>query len=146
MLEVAVHDDRLRPALSALQDGTVKVLTLDCFDTLLWRTVPEPIDAFVLLGHRLAQGGMLPSHLSPGGFARLRQRAEQRQRDRAVERGESFEIGLHSIWQGFPEVLFGGRSIDEYVSSEVELERSILISKSRTWHDSRSSISVPDWS
>lgn len=125
---VAVAGDRrLQPALDALHAGGIDVLTLDVFDTLVWRTVPKPLDAFVLLGQRLAARGLLPSHVRPAGFARLRARAERRQRERAVERGEGPEIDLGTIWAGFGESFFGSSALDDFVHAELELERSILV-------------------
>ncbi|WP_242418606.1 hypothetical protein, partial [Frankia sp. CpI1-P] len=69
-------DVRLREVWSHLESGGAQALTLDVFDTLLWRMVPEPTHAFVLLGHRLADAGHLPPSVSPGEFARLRVHAE----------------------------------------------------------------------
>jgi hypothetical protein len=47
------NDTRLVEVERLLEQGTFTVLSLDVFDTLVWRTVPEPVDAFVLLGRHL---------------------------------------------------------------------------------------------
>ncbi len=36
----------LADAVRLLEQGSFEVLSLDIFDTLLWRPVPEPVDAF----------------------------------------------------------------------------------------------------
>src|SRR5205807_1711323 len=77
----SIVDQRLAPAFDALADGGLKAVSVDIFDTLLWRKVAEPVDAFVLLGERLAADGMLADDVTPAVFAKLRAAAERRARD-----------------------------------------------------------------
>src|SRR5437879_5074605 len=69
-------DQRLAPAFEALADGSLQAVSVDVFDTLLWRAVAEPVDAFVLLGERLAAAGALADDAPPAVFAKLREAAE----------------------------------------------------------------------
>ncbi len=126
MLASAVCEDRrLRPALLRLEEGRIAVLSLDIFDTLLWRIVPEPVDAFGLFGHRLMGLGYLDPGTSPAAFARLRQRAEERARLLVGPAGESQEVHLHHIYRQLPEHIFSGITPAVVADLEVEFEREI---------------------
>lgn len=74
-------DPAIADALARATDPAVKVLSLDVFDTVVWRRVREPVDAFVLVGERLRDAGMLPAHVPPDVFAALRCRAEVQARE-----------------------------------------------------------------
>lgn len=101
------------------------MLSLDIFDTLLWRTVPEPVDAFVLLGHRLHELGKLSSRVSVPVFARLRQEAEARARRHAAPRAAAPEVSLVEIYEEIPRRFLAGAEPAELARIEVELEKSI---------------------
>jgi hypothetical protein len=73
---VTITDQRLIPAYEAFTAGHQKILSLDIFDTLLWRRVPEPSDVFLLLGQKLLNAGRLALHISPVAFAELRRFAQ----------------------------------------------------------------------
>ncbi len=123
---VGVKDTRLRRAASLLQQGEVGVLSLDIFDTLVWRTVPEPVDAFGLLGHRFAALGKLPSHMPVPVFARLRQEAEVKARQRLAPGAAAPEISLVEIYEQVPSHVLDGDPI-ELARLEVEFEKSITL-------------------
>lgn len=65
--------------------ASVRVLSLDCFDTLIWRTTHSPHDVFAALD-------------LPGGGIEPRQWAEQLARRVAYNRREAIEIGLEEIY------------------------------------------------
>jgi hypothetical protein len=73
-------DARLGHAWSHLDSAGADALSVDVFETLLWRLVPQPAHAFLLLGERLSAAGRLPPGVTPGQFAHLRVLAEQRAR------------------------------------------------------------------
>ncbi len=52
------NDARLERAFELVAEPAVKLLTLDVFDTLLFRRVPDPVDAFPIIGARLAERGV----------------------------------------------------------------------------------------
>jgi FMN phosphatase YigB (HAD superfamily) len=102
------------------------VLSLDCFDTLLWRKVPEPINAFFVLGSQLQFEGLLAPDIDGSAFALLRQRAEVRARKVRQEGGRGVEVTLRDICSLMPPgVLRIG--LDELMQREVEVERSLLV-------------------
>ena len=73
-------DARLGHAWSHLDSGGADALSVDVFQTLLWRLVPEPAHAFLLLGERLAAAGRLPADVTSGQFAHFRMLAEEQAR------------------------------------------------------------------
>lgn len=121
----APDDVRLIQAHRLLEQGAFDVLSLDIFDTLLWRIVPEPVDAFVLLGERLDERGVLHAQVSPRLFARLREQAERRARAKVVPRTPAPEVGLSEIYRELPDHLFHRTTADRVAEVEVELEKGI---------------------
>jgi len=117
-------DVRLAEVVRRLEQGSFKVLSLDIFDTLLWRTVPEPVDAFVLLGQHLLDAGRLDPATSPPLFARLRERAECKARELVRQAGRAPEVALDQIYAEVPSHLFAG-GVDGLDALEVEFEKSI---------------------
>jgi FMN phosphatase YigB (HAD superfamily) len=70
----------------------VKLLSLDCFDTILWRRVDHPADVFYSLQHDPALAGL-------GLDARLRVRAEQQARELAAVERDSYEVTLDEVYR-----------------------------------------------
>ncbi len=122
----AATDARLRDAVEAVTGGQVSVLSIDCFDTLLWRKVPEPINAFSVLGERLRAEGLLAPDIDGGAFALLRVRAEARAREARAGDGFGVEVTLRDICSRIPRTVLR-IDLDELVRQEVELERSLLV-------------------
>src|SRR5438132_10606929 len=100
-------DVTLKRLLAAIEGGAADLISIDIFDTLLWRTLPYPTDAFHLLGRRLRQLRMLGPDVSPDLFWRLRQLAEVRAREHREGRGEGPEVILVEIYEELPKHLFG---------------------------------------
>lgn len=101
-----ITDRRLQPVLDAIAARQIKVLSVDVFDTLLWRKVPEAQDAFWLLGNDLKQKGHLAAHVSPGQFAELRPAAERKVRSIKELASGSREITLEDVYALLPDSLF----------------------------------------
>ncbi len=121
------RNQRLAHAWAKLTDPTVAVVSTDVFDTLLWRRVPQPVDAFPLIGQRLQAAGLLSNRLSAEAFGMLRERAEQRVRARRLAlRGQS-EITLAAIYAAIPDWVFGTPLRRAAVEVEVSVEREILV-------------------
>jgi len=121
----ARDDARLDPAYRLLEQGAFDVLSLDIFDTLIWRIVPEPVDAFVLLGERLDQLGALGPQVSPQLFARLREKAEWRARSRVAPGAAAPEVSLSDIYRELPAHLFHRATADRMAEVETEFEKGI---------------------
>ncbi|QKG24743.1 HAD family hydrolase [Actinomadura verrucosospora] len=106
-------------------DGTCSVLSLDIFDTVLWRRVPRPTDAFALLAARLREEGLCPAWVTDATLRRMRIGAEERARRSRDTLGT--EVSLFDIWRAMPEELFGSAELDRLVAAEVALEREITV-------------------
>ncbi|WP_239334932.1 haloacid dehalogenase [Frankia sp. CiP3] len=118
-------DVRIREVWSQLESGGAEVLTLDVFDTLLFRLVPEPTHAFLLLGRRLVTAGLLPPAVSAGQFAQLRVHAETRARQHARAARGTLEARLDEIWSVLMPAIPGSGGVDEMITMEVDLERDV---------------------
>ncbi len=115
----------LADAARLLERESFEVLSIDIFDTLLWRAVPEPVDAFVLLGQHLLDLDWLNREVSPDLFARLRERAEWKARGKAIKQGRVPEITLTEVYAELPGHLARVGSVADLEAIEVELETSI---------------------
>lgn len=118
------------PKIATLQrmvtDGSCAVLSLDIFDTILWRRVPRPTDVFAILANRLKRDGMCPDWLPEAAFRRMRIAAEQAARHRSRSSLGS-EVSLFDIWREMPLSLFGEATLDQLVEAEVRTEREITV-------------------
>jgi len=122
-------DVRLGPPSAALADPQVKVLSFDVFDTLLWRRVPDPVDAFDLVADALHELELLPRRVDPRVFTRLRIAAEQRARNKRLQQDGRTEITLPDIYaQLAPSEIFGDKpDLAARVAAEVQVERDLLV-------------------
>jgi hypothetical protein len=122
-----VADVRLAPALALLADPAqgIEVLSLDVFDTLLWRLVPEPVDAFPLLGRRLIADGLVEP-VEPDVFAQIRRGAELRARARHPN-PLAPEVTVEEIYAELPAWLRGGTDAGALAAAELDFEASITV-------------------
>lgn len=108
--EIALTDTILPHDLASALDGRdqVKLLSLDCFDTLLWRDVHAPHDLFGAFDH----------------CNELQRRwAEQRARTGSAMRRKQLEVGISDIYRAvFPNG--DGNRIDAAVRAELDAEAS----------------------
>ncbi len=111
----------------ALRSGSIEALTTDIFDTVVWRTVPEPTDAFVVLGQALADREALDPSLDPRAFGAIRERGEGLARERLMARTGSPEARLQEIWECIPGWCHASLSREEAIGLELEVEASILV-------------------
>lgn len=96
-------DQRLKALADELASGRYKVLSLDVFDTLLWRRVPEPRDLFFQVGHDLRSQHLLLDWVSVVQFAELRATAEKAARAQAEAQTGSREVLLADIYGALPD-------------------------------------------
>lgn len=121
------RDHRLDRAYAALDAGQVSVLSFDVFDTILWRQVPRPSDAFLLLGDRLARAEAMVDWVDPWAFRRLRIGAEDRARARSVAAGESVEVTIHQIWAELAAAVLRHPDPAAGVAAELALEMEVTV-------------------
>lgn len=69
-------DCRLQSVYEQIDRGAVQVLSIDIFDTLLWRKVLRPNDLFLILGKHLKEEGWLIEAVPAEKFRDLRCKAE----------------------------------------------------------------------
>ncbi|SDP86784.1 Predicted hydrolase, HAD superfamily [Actinopolyspora xinjiangensis] len=108
-----------------IADGSCSVLSLDIFDTVLWRRVPQPTDLFNILGERLRDKGYSPSWITNTSFRRIRIEAEEKARRKKQAWGH--EVSLFDIWREIPSEFFGESPLEDLVRVEVELEREFTV-------------------
>jgi FMN phosphatase YigB (HAD superfamily) len=121
-------DARLHAAWEAIARPDIKVVSTDIFDTLVWRQVAEPVDAFLLLAERLRQRGRLAPHLSPEAFQSIRRIAEDQARLRRAHASNDLEVTLDEIYEGLPLWLFSdpsGRQVA--MDTELALEHELVV-------------------
>ncbi|NIH85597.1 HAD family hydrolase [Amycolatopsis granulosa] len=107
-----------------ITDGSCAALSLDVFDTILWRRTPRPTDVFAVLGARLVRDGRCPEWVTPAAFRRMRITAEQDARRSDTALGP--EVSLADIWQHMPLAIFDA-GLPELVRAEVSCERDFTV-------------------
>lgn len=120
-------DLRLAALHEAIRSPSVRAVSTDVFDTLVWRQVPEPVDAFPILGERLRSRGALADPLSVAAFAQLRRVAERRARAQRRSRAEDTEVRLEEIYEQIPPWVLNWTARDEAMETELEVERELVV-------------------
>ncbi len=100
--------------------GKYRVLSLDIFDTTVWRTFPAPTDLFYALGAQLRSQGYLYPSTSAASFAAERIEAERTARTKAATNSE---VTLDEIYECFPRGLVRTGTVAELMAAELALER-----------------------
>ncbi|MFC0433785.1 HAD family hydrolase [Kutzneria buriramensis] len=108
-----------------IADRSCSVLTLDIFDTVLWRLVPRPTDVFGLLAARLRAAGQCPAWVTDATFRRMRIGAEAAAR--AGRDALGTEVSLFDIWRAMPADVFANALLEELVAAEVRVERELTV-------------------
>ena len=110
---ISVHAHELGGLLGRV--ATPRRLSLDCFDTLLWRRTAQPVDVFADLQHR-------PAFARLGLTSSLRVRAEEQARRLKGVRHDVREVNLSEIYRA----AFPGLNDDEVAElAEEELAAEI---------------------
>lgn len=114
-------------AAELVTTGTVKLLTSDVFDTVVWRPVPSPHHLFVTLAERLLAAGHLATAVDPHAFALTRVRAEHAARVAAREAHGSPECTLEELWAEVPAWVWSpGSGPGDGCAAELEVEAAAL--------------------
>src|SRR5215207_7804658 len=112
----ATHTDQPFPITDA---RLVEAFALVVFDTVLWRKVAEPREAFDLIAARLRARGALAPGVDDAEWATLRRAAEKRAREERRSRGQGVEVTLEEIHAAMPESLLA-RPMTAVELAEVE--------------------------
>ncbi|MCZ4495301.1 MAG: superfamily hydrolase-like protein [Conexibacter sp.] len=122
------NDTRLSAAWIALDDPSLAVVTADVFDTLVFRTTRKPVDAFALMGARMAEQKALGGRLPADTFMVLRREAEKEARRRMHHATGSYEVTLREIYEAFPGwALASAERMHELIEIEVAVERETCV-------------------
>lgn len=108
-----------------IADKACTVLSLDIFDTVLWRRVPRPADAFALLASRMRDAGLCPPWVTDATLRRMRIAAEDTARRGRDALGT--EVSLFDIWRAMPDGVFGAAPLEQLVEAELLLERELTV-------------------
>ena len=118
------HHPTLEDVHRMVADRSCSVLSLDIFDTVLWRRTPRPTDVFAVLGCRLRETGHCPSWVTDATVRQMRIAAEQEAREARGSLGP--EVSLFDIWRKMPLHLFSA-TLEELVRAEVDIEREFTV-------------------
>lgn len=115
------HNDYVAPSelLKLLDEyaSEISVLSLDCFDTLIWRKTATPVDVFYALQNS-------PKFQALGINALMRVRIEMQARRLRIVREKNNEVTLKEIYQsGFPSL--SQDEINALVDEEIAAEKSL---------------------
>jgi FMN phosphatase YigB (HAD superfamily) len=124
-------DKRFRAFDGEIRHSNTRVISLDCFDTLLWRRVPKPTDIHLLVGEQLREAGILASHITPQGYAHLRVLAEQKARALQHVASGSSEVTLEQI-HDLLEPAIATKSLQGLAAiTELQIERENVFADAR---------------
>jgi FMN phosphatase YigB (HAD superfamily) len=116
------EDPRLRELAELIGSGRFDLLSLDVFDTIVWRKVPLPHDVHFIVADRLARLGNLYPTSSAESYVRERMQAEERAR----RRSPSLEVTLDEIYREFPPGYLRELPVSRMPGIEFEVERELV--------------------
>jgi len=137
------QDLRLIEAYQRIDNGSIEILSLDIFDTLLWRKTPLPVDIFLLLGKQFKEQGWLIEAASAESFVELRYFAEMMTRQKKAQKDqiEFAEVTLKEIYWTLSGVfnkitieemaqgkigILSESDVDDPLNIEVALEKQLI--------------------
>ncbi len=80
---------------------SIRAVSFDFFDTIVWRPYRKPTDLFWSLGQKLLDENILSEDFAPGKFMQARIYAEARARERKTRTGAFHEVTLAEIYDEF---------------------------------------------
>ena len=91
--------------IKRINDKTIKLLSLDIFDTLVFRLVDQPHQIFEEIGKKAIKSNLLHNSITFEEFALLRIKAEQVARKFHREIKGHSEVTLQEIFEFMPEFI-----------------------------------------
>lgn len=117
-----IQDIRANRIKKIIEQENIQWLSLDIFDTTIWRTVPKPTDLFYLVGAKLKEKGFFWPNTSPTLFAKTRIESEKKAREYSYKERETSEVNLEEIYAQFPKGFLKKGKIKDLIEIEVETE------------------------
>ncbi|MEZ2718660.1 HAD family hydrolase [Niallia circulans] len=103
----------------------VKILSLDIYDTLLFRTVAKSSDIFILLGKRAIEQEIVKSSFHPREIKNIRLLAENVARSNNKQKNNTSEVSLDQIYNYIPNFIGDVQALKE-LELQIECEMSYL--------------------
>ncbi|WED42829.1 glycosyltransferase [Legionella cardiaca] len=114
----------LREAYEAITQGKVKLLSLDVFDTLLFRKCSKPSDIFLYQYNLLSAKQLIPLTIEANEWRQLRETAEKEAR-KTVDNSCS-EVTLEEIYSQLPKAMIANTSLQDLIRTELEAEEALI--------------------
>jgi FMN phosphatase YigB (HAD superfamily) len=102
------RDEPLRRAAELIEqsNGLIRAVSFDFFDTIVWRLVSKPIDAFCEIGQRLREQQILKDPIQPQDYEVIRKLAEWKARERQQLKDNRCEdISIAEIYENLNAVI-----------------------------------------
>ena len=102
------REEPLRRAAELIEqsNGSIRAVSFDFFDTIVWRVVGKPTDVFKETALRLKDARMLRPEISPGEYEVLRRTAEIKTRERQNTKDATCEdITINAIYGSLQSVV-----------------------------------------
>ncbi|HEX3800411.1 MAG TPA: glycosyltransferase [Verrucomicrobiae bacterium] len=122
------RDEPLRRAAELMdRSDSLRAVSFDFFDTIVWRMVNRPTDVFFELGHRLHEQKALAPAINPADFGTLRRYAEMKTRERQNLKDPKVEdISLAAVYDNMRSVLAANPADCAQVEHHAESEICLL--------------------
>jgi predicted HAD superfamily hydrolase len=104
-------------------EENIELLSLDIFDTLLFRACASPLEVFITLATEAGKQNLLQQEMSPEDFSDIRVIAERTARDKQWNAHHHCEITLDDIYAEVPNHIGDIQKIKEL---ELEIEKRYL--------------------
>ena len=105
--------------------ANIKLISIDIFDTLLFRTVANPSDIFQITGQRAVTKSVLPHHITPELFRNMRVKAQVIAKKKKQAMAGHSEISLEEIYDCLPSMITHKRQLRD-LEIATEKEHSFL--------------------
>lgn len=122
--DFSVDQQNLNDAYKQIEHNAIKLLSLNIFDTLLFRSCEKPTDVFLHQYQYLRAEHLIPNSLHPYEWSELRQSAEKKARQNT--NCHSLEVTLHEIYHELPQALIDLNKIEQLIASEITAEQSLI--------------------
>lgn len=120
----------MKSSLSVLQkkieylckNKNIEAISLDVFDTMIYRFVEEPVDVFEVVAERALAEGLLPNYLKKEDYKNLRIQAEKQARNKKKSNKGITEVSFEEIFLEMPSFICNANALRQL---EYEVEKEI---------------------